>query len=118
MTKKEIWNLGEKIATKFLFEKWMKFVEKNFHTKYWEIDLIFKEKNELIFVEVKTRNSIRFWEWFESINKKKIDKMIKTWQIYCFQKKLNFDTCRFDVISILLDKDFKRCKIKHFVKII
>lgn len=115
MNKKLIGFTGEQIACKFLLEKWLQFIEHSFQTKFWEIDLIFKDKDQLIFIEVKTRNNNVYWEWFESVNEKKINKMIKTWEIYCKNNNTNFNNCRFDVISILLN--WKTCKIKHFVKI-
>lgn len=124
MTKKEIWNLWEKIAAKFLLEKWWKFLEKNFYQKnFWEIDLIFKDgKNQVVFVEVKARTSEKFWEWFEAVEQKKLRKMAKTWELFCLKNWLDFDECRFDVISILLNKNWenlwKNCKIKHLKKVL
>jgi len=120
MTKKEIWNLWEKIAAKFLFEKWWKFLEKNFYQKnFWEIDLIFRdEKNQVVFVEVKTRTNENFWEWFEAVEEKKLRKMARTWELFCLKNKLDFDECRFDVISIFLEKWGEKCKIKHLKKVL
>ncbi len=116
MNKKIIGNIGEKIACKFLLKKWFYFIDNNFHSKFWEIDLIFKDKDQIVFVEVKTRNNNIYWEWFESVNQKKINKMTKTWEIYCQNYNICFDNCRFDVVSILLN--WKVCKVKHFIKII
>ena len=118
MNKKEIWNFGEKIAAKFLLDNGYIFLNKNFYTRYWEIDLIFKKDHEYIFIEVKTRNNDFYWEWFESVWSKKINKILKVWEVYCFKNNINFDHCRFDVISILLNWNKKTCKIKHFTKVI
>ena len=123
MTKKEIWNLWEKIAAKFLLDKWWKFIEKNYYEKnFWEIDLIFKDKNQIVFIEVKTRTSEKFWEWFEAVEEKKLKKMTKTWELFCLKNKIDFEETRFDVISILLEinweKIWKKCKIKHFEKVL
>lgn len=118
MNKKQIWELGEKIATKFLLDKWYEFLEKNHHEKYWEIDLIFKFWEGLIFVEVKTRTWEEYWEWFEAVDERKLKKLIKTWELYCQKNWIDFDETRFDVISIELSKDLKNAKIKHLEKVV
>lgn len=118
MTKKEIWEFGEKISAKYLIEKWYIFLKKNHHEQFWEIDLIFKKWEEIIFVEVKARTSNLFWEWFESVNEKKLIKLAKTAEIYCKKNWFDFDFARFDVISIAFSKDFKNAKIKHLEKIL
>lgn len=123
MTRREIWDLWEKIAAKFLIDKWWVFVENNFYQKnFWEIDLIFKDWNQVVFVEVKTRTSWHFWEWFEAVERKKLQKMAKTWEIFCKKNNIDFDETRFDVISILIslnwDKIWKMCKIKHLKKVL
>lgn len=118
MNKKEIWTLWEKIACKFLLEKWYKYKTNHYQKQIWEIDLIFEDNWEIVFVEVKTRNNDKYWEWFEAIDMRKIKKMIKTWEFYCLENNINFDKTRFDVISIFLQKNSWTCKIKHLKKII
>jgi putative endonuclease len=72
-TKKELGDFGEKLAKKYLCDKKLKFVEKNFRFYQNEIDLIFcDKKNEIIiFIEVKTRTSKAFGEPEEAINRRK-----------------------------------------------
>ena len=133
MKNKEIWNLWEKIAAKFLLDKWWKFLKNNYYEKnFWEIDLIFEDTenwNQVVFIEVKTRTSEKYWEWFEAIEEKKLKKMAKTWELFCLKNWLDFDETRFDVISILVEivdmnwennweKFWDKCKIKHFKKVL
>lgn len=123
MKNKEIWEIWERITAKFFLEKWYKFLKKNYYQKnFWEIDLIFKNWKELIFIEVKTRTNLKFWEWFEHISDSKLRKLAKTWELFCLKNWYNFENCRFDVVSILLELNWeivwKTCKIKHFEKVL
>jgi len=118
MTKKEIWELWERVSAKFLLDKWYIFLKKNHYEQFWEIDLIFRNNEEIIFVEVKARTSRCFWEWFESVNENKLRKLTKTAELYCKKNWFNFDYARFDVISIEFSKDFKNAKIKHLEKVL
>lgn len=99
---------GEKIASDFLIALNYKILETNFYTKAGEIDIIALEGQEIIFVEVKYRNSNLFGEPEESISSSKIRHICRTARIYIAQKNLYEDfSFRFDVISI------KGSKINH-----
>lgn len=103
---------GENIAAQYLAEKGYKLLEKNFYTRFGEIDLIFKHKETIIFVEVKTRNSADFGYGEEAVTLKKINSLVKTAFIYLKNQKVPW---QIDVVSILLkDGD---AQIKHFPNI-
>ena len=51
---------GEDIAARFLLEKGLALIARNFRDKFGEIDIIAKDRETLVFVEVKTRRSHRF----------------------------------------------------------
>ena len=54
-TSQQIGRLGEQIAQSYLSSKGLHIIDRNFRTKYGEIDLIIKQAKKIIFVEVKTR---------------------------------------------------------------
>jgi len=60
MKAKDIGNLGEERAVKFLLEKGYEIVERNFLKPFGEIDIIAKDKDFLVFIEVKARKNINF----------------------------------------------------------
>lgn len=95
----------EDLAEKYLKKAGLKFVTRNFYSRYGEIDLIFQDKEQLVFVEVKARKQGAQVSAIESITQAKLKKIRKTAQVYMIQ----FDevpSCRFDVIAISLgDKD-------------
>lgn len=100
--KKSLGSRGEDIAQKFLEQKGYVFVERNYHSRYGEIDLIMKEKGKLVFIEVKTRKNKNFGTAIEAITSQKIEKIYKTAQKYISEKinpsqEIDF---RIDVVGI------------------
>ncbi|MFH1610498.1 MAG: YraN family protein [Patescibacteria group bacterium] len=116
-TKKQIGNLGEDLAKKFLQKRKYKILDKNYYVKGGEIDLIVKDKTsgELVFVEVKTRSS-NLGGWPEqAVNLVKKQRMSKTAEKYLRKNKyLLWQNYRFDIISVELDNLSRKAKIMHF----
>lgn len=75
MNKQELARWGEDLAQKYLSERGIQIIEKNFRTQYGEIDIIGFENDDLVFFEVKTRSSIKFGYPEEAVNSKKIEKI-------------------------------------------
>lgn len=76
-------------------------IEENFRCKSGEIDIIAKEDNEIIFIEVKTRTSNRYGEPIEAVNRIKQKHIVLTASYYVFLNHLNESNIRFDVIEVL-----------------
>lgn len=51
----EVGRIGEDIAGRYLDQSGYKIIERNYRTKYAEIDLVAKKGNEMVFVEVRTK---------------------------------------------------------------
>ena len=60
MKAKEIGIIGENIATEFLLKKGFQIIERNFLKPFGEIDIIAKDNNYLVFIEVKTRKNSNY----------------------------------------------------------
>ncbi|HFE36990.1 MAG TPA: YraN family protein [Gammaproteobacteria bacterium] len=104
LTTKAIGNQAESVAEAFLKKKQLKILKKNFRSPVGEIDIIAKDHETLVFVEVKFRKSADFGQPYETVTRAKQRKIIRTAQWY-LQKhpKLANKACRFDVISIHQD---------------
>ena len=103
--KQEIGRQGEQLAAKFLQARGLVVLEFNFYTRYGEIDLIAKDKEEYVFVEVKTRKSKKYGEPQESVNRAKQRNLIRTAQMYLKKHNLEEVDWRIDVIAIYLQND-------------
>ncbi len=99
-TRSNIGAAGEKEASKYLQSKGYKIITNNFRSRFGEIDLIAKDKDTTVFVEVKTRSSSKFGSPADSVNYFKLQKLIKTSQFYISRFKIS--DYRFDVIEISL----------------
>ncbi len=111
--KRTIGNLGEKIAKKYFKKQGYKIIKQNFTNRAGEIDLIVKNKDQLVFVEVKTRTNQNFGYPEESIDSRKQNKIIRTAQNYLYKEKIFSENYRFDVISIEINQLTKKATLKH-----
>ena len=95
-------NLGEDLACDFLVKKGYKILERNFVWRKNEIDIIAEDEKErnVVFVEVKTRNTDYFIQPFEAVDFKKQKAIIKVANAYIRNRNLDLEA-RFDVISII-----------------
>ncbi len=99
MGKIEIGREGEKLAVDYLNKKGYKILEKNFRTKLGEIDIIAKDGNFIVIVEVKRRFSDKFGEPELAVNYRKQQKLKKLALYYLKHIGKEYPV-RFDVIAI------------------
>lgn len=91
---------GEEIAKSYLIKKGYQILTQNYHSRFGEIDIIAKDKDCLVFVEVKTRSNSAFGTPLEAITIFKLRKLIKTSQFYLNQFKLGDACYRFDAVEV------------------
>ncbi len=108
--------IGENIAIKYLENNGYKIVDKNFECRQGEIDIIAKEKNELVIIEVKTRKSLEYGNPVDAVDKNKRKHIYKVAEYYLYIKKLENMYVRFDVIEIYVKN--KKAYINHIKNII
>lgn len=103
MTTRQRGDRVELFAEKHLKRQGLKLVEKNFNSRYGEIDLIMLDKSVLVFCEVRFRANTSFGSGAETVNLRKQQKIIKAAQLYLqTHKKMQQRDCRFDVVSVTL----------------
>lgn len=93
--------MAENLALHYLQKRNLSLLERNFRSRFGEIDLIMQQNNTIIFVEVRARKSAAFLHPAESIDYKKRDRIRKTSQVYMHKTAAwnRFDM-RFDVIAL------------------
>ncbi len=98
MIKKLLGISGEAKAEKYIKKLGYKILERNYRTKQGEIDIIASKDNLIVFIEVKTRSNANYGKGYESVNKNKCEKIIRTAEQYMLNHTDKL--ARFDVISI------------------
>ncbi len=112
----EIGKIGEDLATKYLENIGYSIIERNFIAKQGEIDIIAKDKEELVFIEVKTRTNALYGQPVDAVNRIKQKHLVKTVNYYLYLRNLENKFIRLDVIEVYL-KD-NTYKINHIKQII
>ena len=105
--------LGEKLATSFLVQKGLKILDKNYYTRYGEIDLIAQDGDQILFFEVKARTSSEYGFPEIAVDQEKIQHLTKAISIYLRDKKID-NFWRLDIISVELDKDSHQAQLRWF----
>lgn len=109
--------VGEKLAGDYLIKKGYHILQKNFRTRYGEIDIIAEYKNTLIFIEVKTRRSDFKGKPFESVTSRKRQHAKYAINSFLANSPFKQYKLRYDVISIILNIEGKINKLQHFENI-
>lgn len=101
-----IGSIGEQAAADFLTANGYTIMERNYHSRYGEIDIIAKNQEYIVFVEVKTRNETSGYRPAEAVNKSKQKKFARTAMLYLTAYPQNLQP-RMDIIEVILTKGTK-----------
>ena len=91
---------GEDKAVLYLKKKHYRILERNYRTRYGEIDIIAQIGNVTVFVEVKQRKDEQFGRPEDWVTPQKKNRIISAAKRYLFEKENYNDYFRFDVIAI------------------
>jgi putative endonuclease len=107
-----IW--GEKVAVKFLRSNHWKIIGERVRAgKHDEIDIIAKDREVLVFVEVKTRKNENYGRPFSAVNQAKRKKLSRAAVNYLKKKNIKPDYIRFDVIEVIGEPKGDPPEIRH-----
>lgn len=109
------WVVGqsaEEVAANYLKKKGYEVLERNFRIRGGEIDIVAKDRNDLVFVEVKARWSHNYGLPVESITSWKLKALYKTALFYIQKVKWGDKPYRFDVVSVDYVEDRRNPKIE------
>lgn len=97
----ETGRLAEDAACAFLEVQGLKLIERNYRSRHGEIDLIMRDRDDIVFVEVRSRRRIDYGTALESITKTKINKIVKAATHFLQMSKCLYKVnSRFDFIII------------------
>lgn len=92
---------GEEIAVKFLQKNNYKILERNYNCRFGEIDIVAKQGEYYVFVEVKSRNTLAFGAPREAVTTYKQQRIIGGAKHWLFKRKLTGVPVRFDVVEVV-----------------
>lgn len=95
--------LGEQIALGLLRKKGYKILDKNFRSRFGEIDIVAEDRGVLVFVEVKTRWSKKFGNPEEAVTPWKLRAIAKTGDYYKLTHPNTPELIRIDVVAIEIE---------------
>lgn len=93
-------NKGEMLASRYLLDKGYAVLHCNWRTGHKEIDIIAKEHDTLVFVEVKSRTSEQYGDAADAVDEKKMNLLISAAQSYILKYKVDLKF-RFDIITVI-----------------
>ncbi len=99
--KRQFGERQEQAVADYLGNRGLELVAQNYQCKMGEIDLIMRDQETLVFIEVRFRRSQRFGTAVESVNLRKQNKIIRCARYFLLAHKLSEKIpCRFDVIGL------------------
>jgi len=116
-------SIGEKQAAKYLMKNGYTIIEKNYHSRFGEIDIIARKKSQIYLIEVKTRkNNLKFDHPEFAIDHNKLKRIYLTFHDFLYKeaKKYQiqahkaFKHFQIDVIIILLNSFDEMRTIRHY----
>ena len=99
------WDQWELTALRYLQEKWYSIIETNYQIRWGEIDIIAKEWEILIFIEVRYRHDESHGHPLDTFTPTKKKAMKRTIMYYLMKYGLNVDEVRVDFIGLMPKKD-------------
>jgi len=128
---KEIGELGENIAARYLSSRRFKIVERNYRKKWGEIDLIAEKNSTLHFVEVKAVSRENFgnqkgkfsrgtgeYRPEENVHPKKLERLYRAIQSYLAEHKQEDAEWQLDVLAVEINRESKTARCRFLENVI
>jgi len=91
---------SEQLAVDYLQKEGYKILQRNYRIRGGEIDIVAKDNNTLVFIEVKSRTTTRYGHAIQSLTRQQQMRISKSALSYMHQHQLNDQSARFDVVAI------------------
>ncbi|OGY24833.1 MAG: hypothetical protein A2Y57_00255 [Candidatus Woykebacteria bacterium RBG_13_40_7b] len=117
MKRGDLGRLGEDLAAEYLKKQGYKILDRNFHSRVGELDIVAQDKETLVFIEVKTRWSKKFGLPVEAITSWKLKSILKTAEYYKLLHSSLPDSLRIDAVAIEIDQNNNPLKFDHLKNI-
>lgn len=114
LSRQELGALGERHAARALRAAGLRVLEANYRTKHGELDIIARERDTLVIVEVRTRTSEGDYRTpLASVDAVKQEKVRRTARAYRRARRLPDCPCRYDVVEVIATREGKVLAVRH-----
>lgn len=100
--KDELGARGENLAVDHLNQAGLEILDRNWRCSQGELDIVARDRDEVVFVEVKTRSSVLFGHPFESITATKVARLRRLAAAWCDAHSGSAATIRIDAIAVIV----------------
>lgn len=102
MSTRDVGTKHENAAVEYLTQQGLTLVARNYRLRDGEIDLIMRDSNYLVFIEVKFRRNSHFAAILEQIDQRQLKRIRRSAQLFMLQHGIveHLTACRFDVVAI------------------
>jgi putative endonuclease len=100
-SRRSIWDTGEDIAIKYLETKWLKIIARNYQIKWGEIDIIARDGDITVFIEVRYRRDESHGHPLDTFGVMKRRALRRTAYMYIHKHKVDPDMIRIDFIGVM-----------------
>ena len=107
---------GEAIAARHLVRSGLTIVERNWRCPQGEIDLVARDGDEVVFVEVKTRSSVAFGHPLEAITPVKLARLRRLAGAWCLAHPGEAARIRIDAVGVIAPRDGD-VVVEHLVRV-
>lgn len=109
----QLGHAGERLAERFLTERGLKTLARRFASPVGEIDLVMRDGDTVVFVEVKTRHDRSLADPEDAVRAGKQRRMTRAARWFIRHKHWDDRPCRFDVVAVVVPPDGEP-EIEHF----
>lgn len=108
---------GEAIAARHLVGRGLTIVERNWRCEHGEIDLVARDRDELVFVEVKTRSSIAYGHPLEAITPRKLARLKRLAGAWCLAHPEQHGQIRIDAVAVIAPR-VGQVEVEHLQRVL
>jgi putative endonuclease len=105
--------LGERLAEEHLLEQGAQLLERNYRINYGEVDLLFRHEDELVAVEVKTRDVEDLEQPEEAVRWDQLRRIARAMATYATDEDLLDIPWRIDVVVVVIQSDGSMLRLDH-----
>ena len=113
LDRRTVGRLGERLAERHLLDQGARLLERNYHKQCGEIDLLFEDGDELVAVEVKTRDVEDLEQPEEAVRWPQLRRIVRAMTTYAMDNNLLERPWRIDAVLIVIERDGSVQRLTH-----